>query len=74
MQTAMSIKDVARELGVSEDTARRAVARGDLRSFKVGLGKTGARRVRRQDFESFVHSRMEPSKPGVHDVVAGGGR
>lgn len=58
---AMNMKEVAAELGVSEDTARRAVARGDLRSFKVGRGQTGARRVRRQDFESFVERRMEPS-------------
>lgn len=59
----MSMKQVAQELGVSEDTARRAVARGDLRSFKVGRGQTGARRVRRQDFESFVERRMEPAAP-----------
>lgn len=62
MRAAMSVKEVAAELGVSEETARRAVARGDLRSFKVGVGRTGARRVRRQDFESFVERRMEPSR------------
>lgn len=54
----MTAKQVQEALGVSRATVDRLFAAGELASFKV----RGARRVRREDLERFVESRMEQSK------------
>lgn len=48
----LKVERVAEELQVSVSTAKRLLARGDIRSVKVG----GARRVRRDDLNEYVRS------------------
>ena len=53
----MTAREVQDELRISRATVDRLFAAGELSSFKV----RGLRRVRREDLERFVESRMEPS-------------
>ena len=62
----MTVREVQEELRLSRATVDRLFAAGELRSFKV----KGSRRVRRQDLEAFVESRLVPGVHGGHDVMA----
>lgn len=53
----MTAREVQDELRISRATVDRLFASGELQSFKV----RGSRRVRREDLERFVQSRMEPT-------------
>jgi excisionase family DNA binding protein len=53
----MSPQSIAELTGLSYDTVRRAILRGELRGFKVG----GKLRVRESDYEGWAYAR--PVRP-----------
>jgi excisionase family DNA binding protein len=52
----LTTRDIARRLGVNEDTARRWLRAGKLRGISLGAGKAGYR-VRESDLEAFLKAR-----------------
>ena len=57
-QSWLSVPDVAREFGVSQDTIRGWIASGALAAMNTGNGGRARWRVRREDLDRFVSDRM----------------
>jgi excisionase family DNA binding protein len=59
---ALTVQDVARLLGVSDDKARTWMSRGVIPSWDAGDGRR-LWRARREDVEAFLRSRTVLARP-----------
>lgn len=53
-KTALGIKDIAAELGISEMQAHKLVTKGLLPAVNIGTGKRSFWRVQRADFDQYM--------------------
>lgn len=53
-KTALGIKDIAAELGISEMQAHKLISKGRLPAVDIGTGKRSFWRVERSDFDKYL--------------------
>lgn len=58
----ISIGEAAEQLGVSKDTVRRLISRGDLDAYRIGTGERAPVRLDAHDVEACAH-RVPTGRP-----------